>query len=117
MILPNGCSRVSSQKANDQPPNLKPPEGSSLGPPGACMTPSSDWNTAPVSLRIGGLAFERGFDGRDVDLLHLHHRVHGPLGGGAVAARDRLHQCLGGDLPREAPFVLAPAALAFLTAA
>src|ERR1700749_4942990 len=32
--------KSSSQKANDQPPCSKPPEGSSVGPPGACITPS-----------------------------------------------------------------------------
>src|SRR5436190_10667301 len=98
MTLAKGFSRLSSQKWKDQPPKRKPLVGSSSGPPGACMTPSSDWKTAPVSLRIGGLTIECRLDLRDVDLLHLHHRVHVPLGGSAVAARDRLHQGARSDL-------------------
>src|SRR4051812_43169484 len=47
-------SIVPSQKVADQPPSVKPCVQSSVGPPGACMTPSSDWNTPPMSLRIGG---------------------------------------------------------------
>src|SRR6185369_3300734 len=105
-----------SQNGCTQPPRRKPLVGSSSGPPGACMTPSSETKAAPVSLRIGRLAFEGGLDPGDVDLLHRHHRVHRPLGRGAVAARDRVQQLARRDLPGKAPFVLAPAALAFLAA-
>src|SRR4051794_1222485 len=99
MTLPKGCSRLSSQKWNDQPPKGKLPDGSSSGPPGACMTPSSDRNTAPVSLRIGGLAGERGFDRRDVDLAHVHHRLERALGGGAVGIVHRFEEHARRDLP------------------
>src|SRR5688500_18260804 len=33
---------TSSKYGIDQPPNLNPPVGSSVGPPGACMTPSME---------------------------------------------------------------------------
>src|SRR3984957_12712581 len=46
-----------------QPPNAKPPLGSSLGPPGACMTPSRLVKVATVirrmvasRLRVGSMA-------------------------------------------------------------
>src|SRR5690348_5442700 len=103
MILPKDFSRLSSQNWKDQPPKRKPLVGSSSGPPGACMTPSRDWKTAPVSLRIDGLAVERGLDPRDVDLLHRHHRFERPLGCGAVRIVHRLDQDSRRDLPREAP--------------
>src|SRR5918994_2756467 len=55
------------------------------------------------------------FDGGNVDLLHRHQRLERTLS--RVAA---LGECIGqhtrGDLPANAPFVLAPAALAFLPA-
>src|SRR3982750_1904908 len=113
MIRSNGpiCS---SQKGWTQPPNLKPLDGSSSGPPGACMTPSSDTKTAPVSLRIDALAAQRGFDLGDVDLAHRHHRFERALGSTAVRIVHCLEQHARRDLPGEAPFVLAPAACAFL---
>src|SRR6266542_2525758 len=80
MTLPKGASRLSSQKEKAQPPKRKSLVGSSSGPPGACMTPSSDWNTAPVSLRIDRLACSGRFDRGDVDLLHRHHRCEHALG-------------------------------------
>jgi hypothetical protein len=40
---------ASSPKLVDQPPNGKPCVQSSLSPPGACITPSSDWKTPPRS--------------------------------------------------------------------
>src|SRR3954447_17887905 len=100
MIRSNGpiCS---SQKGWTQPPNLKLSDGSSSGPPGACMTPSSDRNTAPVSLRIGGLAGECGFDRRDVDLAHLHHPLERAVGGGAVGIVQGFEQPAPRDLPRK----------------
>src|SRR4051794_393214 len=110
MTLPNGCSMLPSQKANDQPPNLNPPDGSSSGPPGACMTPSSDWKTAPVSLRIDGLPAHSRLDLGDVDLLHRHHRLERALGRGLVGVAVGLEQGARRDLPGEAPSVLAPAA-------
>src|SRR5438270_9905661 len=97
------------------PPRVKPLVGSSSGPPGACMTPSSERKTAPVSLSIGRRAFRRGFDRRDVDLAHRHHRLEGAPAALAAFARQ-LEQAPRRDLPREAPFVLAPAAGALFAA-
>src|SRR5436190_11138583 len=116
MILLNGASRVSSQKWKDQPPNGKLPLSSSSGPPGACMTPSSEEKTAPVSLRIDILSAQRGFDFRDVDLAHRHHRLERPLGRGLVGVGVGFEQYARRDLPGKAPAVLAPAAGAFFTA-
>src|SRR3569623_927205 len=113
MTFPNGCSRVSSQKWNDQPPKRKLPDGSSSGPPGACMTPSRDMNTAPVSLRIRVRAFDRRIQRRDVDLSHRLHRLEGapvPL----AAFAHQIDQAPRRDLPAEAELILAPAAVAFL---
>src|SRR5256885_16803008 len=92
-----------------QPPRRNPPDGSSSGPPGACITPSSDRKTAPVTLRIGADAFDGGLKRRDVDLVHRHHRLEGALAPFAGRA-GQLQQPLRGDLPGIAPFVLAPAA-------
>src|SRR5215204_3002562 len=113
MIFSNGpiCSL---QKGWTQPPNRKSLVGSSSGPPGACITPSSETKTAPVRLRIDGLALERRLDLRDVDLLHRHHRLERPLGGCLVGIVGGFEQDARRDLPGEAPFVLAPAAGAFL---
>src|SRR5436190_12484447 len=36
-----------------QPPNLKPFVGSSVGPPGACMTPSMETWAPTIIFRIG----------------------------------------------------------------
>src|SRR5687768_14684487 len=107
---------VSSQKGATQPPYRKPPVGSSSGPPGACMTPSSDTKAPAMILRIDGLAGDRAFDRGDVDFAHRHHRLEGALGLGLVGTADRLEQDARGDLPGEAPAVLAPAAFAFCTA-
>src|SRR5687768_2230114 len=57
----------------------------------------------------------RCLDGGDVDLLHRHHRCEGTLGLTA-AGRKRVGQRARGDLPGEAPAILAPTALAFLAA-
>src|SRR5205823_14245835 len=56
-----------------------------------------------------------GVDRGAVDLLHGHHRLEGPRRLSA-AGRKRLHERAWGDLPGEAPAVLAPAALTFLAA-
>src|SRR5258705_7136143 len=58
-------------------------------------------------------AAPRGLDRGDVDLLHFHHRVECSLCFSA-ADRQRLGQHAWRDLPGDAPFVLAPAALALL---
>src|SRR6059058_4223071 len=60
-------------------------------------------------------ASPRGLDGGNVDLLHRHHRLEGALFLTATR-RKRLGQRARGDLPGEAPAVLAPTALAFLAA-
>src|SRR4051794_18686227 len=105
--LQNGCV---------QPPNRKPLVGSSSGPPGACMTPSSERKTAPVSLRIDRLAGRRRFDRRDVDLAHGHHGLERALSALAAFGRQ-LEQTPRRDLPGKAPLVLAPATGALLAAA
>src|SRR5436190_19214838 len=80
------------------------------------MTPSKDWNTAPVSLRIDILAGHGCFDLGDVDLLHRHHCRESALGGRLVPTIGGFQQDSGGDLPGETPPVLAPAAHALLAA-
>src|SRR4029077_2245279 len=55
------------------------------------------------------------FDGCHVDFPHRHHRFEGAFGHVATG-RKSFGQNTWGDLPRDAPFVLAPAALAFLAA-
>src|SRR5687768_16469202 len=75
-----------------QPPKRKSLVGSSSGPPGACMTPSRDWKTAPVSLRIDRFALERSFDLGDVDFLQRHHRFESALGCGLVGVIVGLQQ-------------------------
>src|SRR6266581_8882105 len=60
-------------------------------------------------------ASPRCLDGGDVDLLHRHHRLEGALCLSATG-RKRLGQRARGDLPGEAPAVLAPTARAFLAA-
>src|SRR4051812_45563325 len=54
-------------------------------------------------------------DHRDVDLLHGHHCVEGALGF-AAASGHGFGQGAGGNLPGNAPFILAPATVAFLPA-
>src|SRR3954466_7048890 len=105
----------STQKGAVHPPKRKPPVGSSSGPPGACITPSSETNTAAVSSRIGGCAFDRGLDRGDVDLAHRHHRLEGAAPA-CAAGHGQLEQSARRDLPGEAPAVLAPAARALLAA-
>jgi hypothetical protein len=53
-----------------------------------------------------------GFDRRDVDLFHLHHRVERALRGCLVGISRCFDQHARRDLPRQAPLVLAPPALA-----
>src|ERR1039457_963530 len=60
-------------------------------------------------------AAPRCLDGGDVDLLHRHHRVEGTLCLTATN-RKRIGERARGDLPGEAPAVLAPTALAFRAA-
>src|ERR1700704_6068412 len=68
-----------------------------------------------TSLGWRALAASRRLDFGDVDLLHRHHRVERAPGLSA-AGRHRFGQHARGDLPGEAPAVLAPAARAFLAA-
>jgi len=56
------------------------------------------------------------FDGGNVDFLHRHHCIKCPLGGYAVRAGECFRQGNRRNLPRDTPLVLAPAAVAFLTA-
>src|SRR4051794_37185853 len=56
----------------------------------------------------------RCLDGGNIDFLHRHHRLEGsPCL--IAAGRERVGQNARGDLPGEAPAVLAPTALAFLS--
>src|SRR5947207_9961273 len=55
----------------------------------------------------------RRLDRGNVDLLHRHHRFEGALCLIATC-RERVGQHARGDLPGEAPAILAPATLAFL---
>lgn len=57
----------------------------------------------------------RCFNFGDVDLVHFHHRGEGALGFGAAGGQC-VHQYARGDLPGDAPPVLAPAAVAWLAA-
>src|SRR5437867_4640011 len=57
----------------------------------------------------------RCLDGGDVDLLHRHHRLEGTLCLGATSSK-RIGERARGDLPGEAPAVLAPTARTFLAA-
>src|SRR3954447_10861441 len=84
------------------PPSRKSLVGSSSGPPGACMTPSSERKTAPVSLRIDRLAGRGGFDRRNVDLAHRHHRLERPLAT-LAAFGGQFEQTPRSDLPGKAP--------------
>src|SRR6188768_3491849 len=58
----------------------------------------------------------RRLDGSDVDLFHLHHRIERAFGGGSIGIGDRFRQGDRRNLPRQSPFVLAPAARALLAA-
>ncbi len=51
---------------------------------------------------------------RNVNLFHRHHGLEGTFGH-VTAASEGIRQHLRGDLPRHAPFIFAPAALAFLS--
>src|SRR5437868_14466239 len=102
---------ISSQNGWTHPPKRKSPAASSSGPPGACITPSSERKTAPVSLRIDRLAPDGSLDRGDVDLSHWQHRLEGPLRR-LTALVEGVDQRAWRNLPGEAPLVLAPAALA-----
>src|SRR5205085_9196095 len=51
-------------------------------------------------------------DGGDVDLFHFHHRLERSLGGRTVGIGRCVQQRPRGDLPGQAPSVLAPSARA-----
>src|SRR6059036_508838 len=73
------------------------------------------WFIQTARPRLPLSAASRRLDGGDVDLLHRHHRLEGALRLSA-AGRKRLGQRARGDLPGEAPAVLAPTARAFRAA-
>lgn len=50
----------------------------------------------------------------DIYFFHRHHGIERPLGCGVIGAGIRLDQHDRGDLPRDTPFVFAPAAFALL---
>src|SRR5687767_12824654 len=77
-----------------------------------CRTPTRSIPWSPMlALRPPPGCLDRS----DVDLLHRHHRLVRAF---CLTANGRkcVHQRAGGDLPGEAPAVLAPTALAFLAA-
>src|SRR5437868_7328725 len=111
------ASTCSSHNGAIQPPFWKPPVGSSLGPPGACITPSSEVKAAPTILRIGVFSGDRGLDPRDIDLAHRHHRVEHPPSDRRVGIAVAFQQHARRDLPGKAPAIAAPAALALRAAA
>src|SRR5580704_14989039 len=105
--------------SNEQPmqPSLQP------GPSMKCLTVS--WlcppnKSARVSLPSGPsktYSFSTLTQGSvrrpqsgDVELHHLQHRLHDPLGLGGVGVAEQFQQHLRHDLPRDAVAVLEPAA-------
>jgi hypothetical protein len=70
---------------------------------------------APIILRIGS-TLSRGLNRGDVDLAHRHHRFEHSLASGGIGIGHAIGKGARGDLPRQAPLVLAPAALALLPA-
>src|SRR5438105_15448815 len=70
------------------------------------MTSAIAISCSPASRRL---------DGGNVDLLHRHHRLERTSCLSATGRR-RIGQRTWGDLPREAPAVLAPTARTFLAA-
>src|SRR5262245_25239885 len=114
IVSPMTSLRASSQKGMTQPPWVKPFLGSSLGPPGDCMTPSTVTWVRAMSLLIvfsttpswtaggGGLGSAAGFDGLGAGLAHGadvglirgcgdggEGGVFHGVGGGAAAAVDQ----------------------------
>src|SRR5690349_3236465 len=83
----------------------------------AALYPTFDGERRWRGVGLEGALFPaaRRLDLGDVDLPHVHHRVESALGLGATGGH-RLGQHTRRDLPRQAPFVLAPAAHAFLAA-
>src|SRR4029450_11834020 len=106
---------ASSKQGNPPPPCAKP-VWSSSGPPGAWITPSSDWKREPMILRIDGYSALRSLDPGDVDLAHRHHRFECSPGRDLVRIAVGPQQRTRRDLPRKAPAILAPAAGIFLSA-
>src|SRR5438270_12445571 len=114
-MMPSNGPISPVKKGCVHPPRRKSLVGTSTGPPGACMTPSSDRKTAPVSVRISAHTFDRSVECGDVGLVHRHHRLEGTLAPFARRA-GQLQQPLRGDLPGIAPLVLAPATHALFAA-
>src|SRR5437667_4376100 len=79
------------------------------------MRNETTWLHTDRAAQPPSSAASRHLDGGDVDLLHRHHRLEGALCLSATG-RKRLGQRARGDLPGEAPAVLAPTARAFLAA-
>src|SRR3712207_1577280 len=77
---------------------------------------SSDWKREPMILRIDGYSALRSLDPGDVDLAHRHHRFKCSPGRGLVRIAVGPQQRTRRDLPRKAPAILAPTAIAFLPA-
>ena len=71
---------------------------------------------ANLYCAVAASAAPRGLDGGDVDLAHRHHRFENALGHGGIGIGIAFGERARGDLPRQAPTILAPAAFAFLAA-
>src|SRR5690606_33715613 len=72
---------------------------------GSLPSPASMPDPPGTLLPIRG-TFHRG----DVDLDHLHHRLHGAPGAVRIRVPDQLHQPGRRHLPEDTPAVLEPAA-------
>src|SRR5205807_5968120 len=79
----------------------------------ASAVPASFGRTPASSVSVilrpsASCCFDRG----DVDLFHFHHRLKRALRGRTIRIGRRFQQYAWGDLPGQAPFVLAPSACA-----
>ena len=88
--------------------------GLDRSPLARCRTVAGRLKNSPRTA-LTESASARCRDGGDVDFFHGHHGGEDALGWGA-AGGEGVHERARGDLPGEAPAVLAPAALAFLAA-
>src|SRR5262245_54499031 len=90
MNAPNSASTCGTS----QPPCENPPESSSPGPPGACMTPSRVRNVVMVSFDIRSLLDQTSNDRRrDRQLFHgdAEMRAHREIFGRNRIADELLH--------------------------
>src|SRR5438552_3398970 len=96
--------------AGGRRPVLPPSPATATTPPSHKPHPTAPTAPQPRQCRS---APPRCLDGGNVDFLHRHHRFEGTLCL-IASSRERVRQHARGDLPGEAPAVLAPTTLAFL---